>query len=579
MPITVLPLKKPDDAAQQDGRARQIDELQRISSDSRGRFLGEDYFRTCHNLYNVLGGSVTRPFFRPTVQLPFLQLLTLNEAADLAELNPKVMVYSHGTKNKREREREQAFQDQWKQQGMNVTLLFEILWARYAGTAFAQVGYDHEPRNGQGQVWCDWINPQWVYPDPAAKSDKDWSYVVVESRMYIDEIRRRWPEHGAYVRPHPAASSPTLNLLGEGPGYTFEMPPGPLSYMPGAASQARQGNWDGRVRVRTLFADDYSIEVAKDKSTKKALEKVLKPTRRPKYANGRRMVIEAGGVILADGDIPIPETPSCRFPVVPLWSLPNITSFWCPPMPRFAMDIQELAARMLSQTFENAVRLNNGIWFIDSRCGIDAEDFGGLPGEVRIINSGSPIPEIKWPPPMPPHMVQMPEYLLGKVKELMGFTVERQGKPGAGNVSAGLYDASVYQAQYLTRLASMLLADHVQKLTELQFYTMARFYTYSRYFPSFAAGGGTEADDDEGGLSQWEPVKDDISKYSIYLDPGSVRALTKTGLRQMVLALRQAGLIDAEHALDMLEVPDAETIAKNLENEERLAALAKIKRR
>jgi hypothetical protein len=43
----------------------------------------------------------------------------------------------------------------------------------------------------------------------------------------------------------------------------------------------------------------------------------------------------------------------------------------------------------------------------------------------------------------------------------------------------------------------------------------------------------------------------------------------------MVIELKKANMIDTKHALDLLDVPDSEEIAQALEEELKLAALAK----
>ena len=108
---------------------------------------------------------------------------------------------------------------------------------------------------------------------------------------------------------------------------------------------------------------------------------------------------------------------------------------------------------MWTQLYENAVRLNNGTWFIGENTGIDPEKFGGMPGEVQTINANSIREiELKFPPAMPQHFTQLPQLLLDKQRELQGFTDARSGQPGAGNISPELFDASIMRAKGLTQL-------------------------------------------------------------------------------------------------------------------------------
>lgn len=76
----------------------------------------------------------------------------------------------------------------------------------------------------------------------------------------------------------------------------------------------------------------------------------------------------------------------------------------------------------------------------------------------------------------------------------------------------------------------------------------------------------------------WEPAKA-AEDYHIVLSEGSIRPMSESALRAQVIELKKAGLIDTRHALLMLDVPDADEIAEELEKEMQLAALAKVQRR
>src|SRR5262249_37751177 len=150
-----------------------------------------------------------------------------------------------------------------------------------------------------------------------------------------------------------------------------------------------------------------------------------------------------------------------------------MNSFWVPPPVRYTKNLQEIAQRMLTGVYENAVRVNNAQTFIDERTNIDPANYGGIPAEVTVISSGSPPPTLVWPQAMPAHFTQLPELLLAKQRQIQGFTGMRQGQPQPGNIAQGLFDASVFQSQVLTRMRAKLMGPAAQALAELVFYTMA----------------------------------------------------------------------------------------------------------
>jgi hypothetical protein len=282
-----------------------------------------------------------------------------------------------------------------------------------------------------------------------------------------------------------------------------------------------------------------------------------------KYPNGR-LVVECEGQILQDGDNPYPMK---MFPVVPFWSTVPLYGIWSVPAVRFSNGLQNVSERLFTQLFENAIRLNNGVWFIDENTGIDPDAFGGMPGEVQIINANSRMPECKFPSPMPQQFTQLPQLLLDKQKELQGFTDARSGKPGAGNISPELFDESVIRSQGITQLRGRLNAISYQRVAELIFYTMARYY--KRQNLPLRGDEGLE-------IVEWKDVPRP-DQYDVYLDEASIRPMSAAMVKRMVPELWKMGKMPTRKGLELLDFPDASGIADEVEREQELAALAKTK--
>jgi len=88
-------------------------------------------------------------------------------------------------------------------------------------------------------------------------------------------------------------------------------------------------------------------------------------------------------------------------------------------------------------------------------------------------------------------------------------------------------------------------------------------------------GGGDSSHPDK---VTWQPDTA-YEDYDVRLADGSIRPQSESALRAMVIELRKANLIDARHALQMLDIPDGDEIADALEKEMQLAALAKLQRK
>lgn len=546
--------------------SRQIDELQRISQYERDKHLGRDYFRDIKDFYNIEDSQVNFPSFRPRVKIPQLQQLVLTEAVDITDSSPKIYIVQDG---KRDEDREKYFQATWRQGCVNNRILESFVWAMLSNLGFLQMGFDPMARRGKGSAWVEMRSPETVYPDPFCKNEKDWSYVIWEDWLYIDEVRRRWPEKGRFVQPHLYAGD--ADPFGSA-DQQLEFPEAsPLSQQ--SVDGGKKIFRDNRVRVRTCFMFDNTREVVKDYAGTRAESlEIVHPRFSYKYPDGRWMT-EAEGIILADGNNWCPQLPDDErgtFPLARIQATPTIMNFWGPPPIRFSRSLQEVSERMYTQLFENMVRLNNGVIILRSNSGLDPQAIGWLPGEVLQINPGSEPPQVISPVAMPQHMMTVPASMLALQKELQGYTQARQGNPGAGNISPDLFDASIYASQAMTRLRARMLAETIQRMAQMIFYIQQRYQKVSdKRFTGIEKGQAT--------FANWTP-NDSMDDADAYLDEGSLRVLSSAALKSVVGALSKAGMLPTKMVLETFDVPGAEQMAEEAQQGQELAALARLKK-
>ena len=497
------------------------------------------------------------PSFRPLVRTPELQTLMMREANDLSETAPRPYIINN-TNDKRDKKREAGLQAEWRRAQINYHAMYASLMSMFTGTCFLQIGYDPEKYNGKGGIWGKMRSPDTVSVDPFTSYELDWSYVILEDRMHIERVRKIWGNTSKGIRPRIQGKSMSP-AIGDS-GYGFQMPPGPMAQVPGLPNN-RSIPDDNRVRVRWCFCEDYTREKIESKLLPDGA--MIDADFEWKYPNGR-LVVECEGHILQDGDNPYPMK---MFPIIPFWSTLPLYNFWAVPAVRYSKDVQNVSERLWTQLFENAIRLNNGTWFIQSNTGIDPDSFGGMPGEVQIINANSAVPECKFPNPMPAQFTQLPQLLLDKQKELQGFTEARSGKPGAGNISPELFDESVVRSQGLTQLRGRLNALSFQRISELMFYTMARYYR--RQSMPLRGDHGMET-------IEWESVPRP-DEYDVYLDESSIRPMSQAIIRKIAPELAKIGKIDDLTLLESLDFPDAGGIAERNQRQLELMALSKTK--
>lgn len=548
---------------------RQLDQLQQLSADYRRMFMGDNFFEEIRNFYNMtLNQPASRaPTFRPRIEIPQLQMFSCTEASDLADSDPRIYIVHDPMEGKprRDQKREKAFQAQWRESFVNLQIMYASLWSLLAGNGYLQTGFDRYANFGRGKVWVKSRDPETVYPDPAAIDDEDWFYLQYTDRMYPDKMKELFPDRGQLITAAPPSAIKDQSAMTTMTP-SMIMPPGPMSTAGGLPNE-KINIGDGRVQVRVTFLKDPTVqEVVRDKAGSqeaKDLQEVIPARFEKKYPNGR-MIVDADNVILFDGDNPYPRK---RFNLTRVCGLPPLNNFYAPPPIRVSRNLQETAQRMFIQAYENAVRLNNGVWFIDEACGIKAEDFGGIPAEVRVVAANSRYPELRLPKPFPPQFIEYPKLLLSLQKELQGFPDSRQGKQGSGNISVDLYSEAVFHAQSLTRLRAKLLAEPVYKVAEQMFYLMAAYYQDVN-FGDFSA---------DFQLVPWDRVES-ADEWRLWLDPGSIRPISAMALNKLAMALKDKHMIDDRTALDWMGVPGSEEIADKLDAERNLEALARLKR-
>jgi hypothetical protein len=271
-----------------------------------------------------------------------------------------------------------------------------------------------------------------------------------------------------------------------------------------------------------------------------------------------------GRLVFYDG----PNFFAHRFPITPIFGMPPLYGVWAPPPMRYVYQLQQVAEVLLSQTIENAVRLNNGIMVINRSTGIKSESVQGLPGEVIVVDNptgaGRPI-EILTPPQFPAQVIELPKFLLDKMRQTMGFGEARGGQAQAGNVSANLFDSQVAQGQAITRLRSRMLAQSTEEIAQLAFYQMLRFLGDMQM--SMLVDGDYQT-------IQWDSVDEkEEFDWEVMLDAASIRPMGVQQIRNMVLMLVKENLMDRGTALRMLQIPNWKEIAKNLAEQQQMAAM------
>jgi len=507
------------------------------------------------------------PSFKPPIVVNELQSLLLQEVSDLTDSPPRVFVQKDAHSADRDKTREKAIQAYWKREFVDHQIMLSTLDAAIFPMGFIGVTYDPASDFGRGKLITRSRSPYSVFPDPDAVDDDDWRYVVLRDVLDVVGIRETWVDQGPRVMPDDKFSikgekysSKTHAVTGLSGKYA-----GPM-YAGTAGFAKVDGYIKARAAVLSCFILDNAVEEEIVERLNEDAQQSLVSVKRKKYPHGRLIQV-ANGIVLYDGPNPYLR----RFPLVRVTLQPTVHTFWPPAsILSSVLELYKSANKLDSMVVENGIRLNAGMIVAGTNSGIDPATFTAIPGQIILKQPQSEF-DIKYPAAMPADMVQAGERLRGYGRTVLGFTPSRTGAGQRGNVSPELTETEISQAMGLTRLRGRLLHNSVQKLVEIIFAGMARFYQDSRIFPNSRG--------DRWEPIKWEPVKGKPEDYVIHVDPASFQVRSKTMLQRLYFTLARLGKFPDDELLQALDIPDAEGIGQKLANQLKLQALAGLKQK
>lgn len=542
--------------------------LESLASDServRREDARFDLFDQWMDIYYGKHWGHSTPSYKPPIVINELRTLILSEASDLSDAELRIYVMKDPRTGGRDLDAERALRAVWIREQINLRLAYATCWALICGTGFLRASWDPDAFNGMGDVVVDDLDPRNVLPDPDAVDDRRWQYVIVEHVLDLSEIRRLFPVEGMRVRPEERWSvreGSSRSSSAESGTISWAQYEGPLAN-DSLLGRRIPGYKKARARVLDCLVRDDTVETVYEQTgVDEAGNPIMAPRVRAKYPNGRR-IVGANGVILFDGPNPNPRGNFGIFRVV---LEPALGRFWGTGFVQQTAELQLAADKMMSALVENAIRLNNGIVVAVGETGVDWESFAAIPGQIVAINPGSDF-QIRYPPPMPPDMVQAPWRMLDMQRRLLGFPDPRVGMAGRGNISPELTETEISQAQGPTRLRARMLYYVVQRLAEHIFSLMAYNYTTPRVIPS--------VEGEHFAPAMWRPIENP-NDYHVYVDPASLQIMSRTMLRRLGLALFRLRAIDRRSLLETLGWPDGEQVAGRMDQAEAAAAQAKL---
>lgn len=513
------------------------------------------------------------PTFRPPVVVNEMRTLILSEASDLSDVAFRTFIMKDLRHGQRDETVERALHAVWSREIVDLKLIEALVWAAIMGTGFIRISWDPDGSNGLGDVSVEALDPRAVLPDPDSPDDRKLMFVIYRSVLDLSEIRRLWPTNGGRVQPESSYSEP--NKAGEASQTTGYPYYGPMNSNSSGLGDNVTGLGYKRARAEVLdmyIKDDTVVTVAEQLKDSNGVgmkdvdgNPKMRTYKKMKYPRGRR-ITGANGVILYDGPNNEPD-----FGLVRVVLEPTQGRFWGGRgFVQQTGELQLAADKTASAIVENMIRLNNGILVVKGQTGLDWETFAGIPGQIVQLNMGGDF-DIKYPNPMPPEMIQAPQFFLDLQRRILGFAPARMGQGGRGNVSPEVTETEISQSQGPTRLRAKHLYFAVQRMCEMITARMLEKYTTPRVIPA------TEGEEFKPVI--WNPVDrwpEDAKGYSVYVDPASFQVLSRSMLRRLSLALFRMGAIDRHAVLETLGWPHWEDVAQRQNEAEKAMAMAQL---
>lgn len=503
------------------------------------------------------------PSFRPPILCNVARSEILQEASELTDMDPRVFLSSEGQPNPKLQGVEKAIQAYWRSRRVNMALLDSVIWSFILPCGYMAVSWDPTLEGGRGDLIWTAPDPRCIRPDPDCVNDTSWAYVLKEDWLDLFTVRQMWPDTGGRVkseepRPEAGRDVPIPKTM------SYQ---GPLSGGPGQRSISRlEGK--GRVRVVTCVVKDPATkeegETVKDPDTGETVKVHLRTL--PKFPRGR--IIQVAGDVVLHDDAWIFR----HFPVFRVIAQPAPGTFWPASAIRDMLPIQQAVDKLRSNLVESGVRLNNGIAWGTEGCGMDPETFAGIPGQAMLGRPGSEF-KVIYPNAMPADMFQLPEKLEEMIRKQIGRGSQvRQGATGRGNVSAELTETEISQASAITRLRARLLYDTIQRMAELTVDMLSRLYTTRRHL-AYVDGGTMQS-------VPWDPIPEiDRDRLTAHVDPSSLKPMSETMVKRLVLLLLKMGKVGPRYGLKTLELPDVDEAMRETEQMNFLAAMAGMLRK
>lgn len=213
---------------------------------------------------------------------------------------------------------------------------------------------------GVGQIETTVVSPRYIFPDPAASSVHDASFIFEHHPVTFRWVIERYPEKAMEVRQKGLGSTTTHNERGGDLG--------------AGAADSQEAS---RVDVYEAYYIDSSIAEDDESATGYSLA----------YPNGRCTIFTSTGVVLEDY-----ENPYSMFPYVRFIEVPRPGEFFGDATIWRGFGIQDTINSLLRSIIDNSLWMAHGIFIADTTSGTNPKKLSGIaPRDTIMKNPGTEV--------------------------------------------------------------------------------------------------------------------------------------------------------------------------------------------
>lgn len=394
------------------------------------------------------------------------------------------------------------------------------------------------------------VDPRNCYFDPFATGFAwgDYRYLIVKQVLDLSDVKRRW-SRGKYVTEEAAVSRPKDDLN--------DVAPGGRAHVSEVMEELEESNGRRRVCVYEMWLKDDRLKFVPDLDETGAVRKDMNGREigawEPMFPGGR-LIIVAGDVVLADQANPFrhKQPPYTFFPGRIQGKLISAGDV------ELLGRIEDKINRLHKAMYSNALVNMNSPWIVDRHAFDSPEKFKNITqkqGLVLPITQGARIERLP-PAELPQFVFPFLDWLKGTFDDILGIREVQRGQIAQGaQLSAEALGALQGAASARIRLKSRLFENSLKHMGHLLQWNIRQFY------PSKMNVQMTDPSTQEPKQLLWD---DSLAQpdYAVDIEAGSSLPGSKQTMSQLAITLKREGMIGNRRALNMMELPGADAIAK-----------------